>query len=239
MFLIPAGEFKMGTTPEQEQWLKDRGWWYDWMKNERPDHTVYLDAYYIDKYEVTNAQYGEFMKATERSAPEFWNNSRFNQPDQPVVGVTWHDAEAYCKWAGKRLPTEAEWEKAARGTDGRQFPWGNEAPTCEYAVMDDGGNGCGKDKPWPVGSKPKGVSPYGVHDMVGNVWEWVNDWYDEEYYSQSPDRNPTGPSSGRVKVLRGGSWGDSNPNGLRAASRYGFRPGYGFVNDGFRCARIQ
>ena len=237
MVQIPSGGFVMGTTPEEEQWLKDTGWWKDWMKNEEPAHTVHLDAYYMDKYEVTNAQYGGFMKATGRSAPEYWNDSRFNPLDQPVIGVTWQDAEAYCKWAGRRLPTEAEWETAARGTDRRQFPWGNETPTCEYAVMcRELGHGCGKGRPWPVGSKPKGASPYGAYDMAGNVWEWVNDWYDNAYYSRSPNRNPTGSESGDHKVLRGGSWYNFDPRNLRAAFRDGYPPDSKSIFVGFRCA---
>ena len=239
MVLIPAGEFTMGTTSEEEQWLKDKGWWKDLIKRrEQPAHTVYLNAYYIDKYEVTNAQYGEFMKATGRSAPRYWNDGRFNQPNHPVEDVNWYDAEAYCKWAGKRLPTEAEWEKAAWGTDCRMWPWGNEAPTCEYAVMDGGSKGCSKLEPWPVGSKPKGVSRYGVHDMAGNVWEWVNDWYDETYYSRSPERNPAGPSSGVKKVVRGGSW-FNEPYLLRAAHRSWVIPGRRYDDRGFRCARSE
>ena len=224
MFYIPAGEFTMGSNNAYN--------------DESPVHTVYLDAYYMDKYEVTNAQYEEFMKATERSAPEHWNDSQFNAPVQPVVGVTWKDAEAYCKWAGKRLPTEAEWEKAARGTDGRKYPWGNERPTCEYAVTDLVGSGCGENRTWSVGSKPKGVSPYGVHDMAGNVWEWVNDWYDSEYYSKSPNRNPTGPNSGTDKGLRGGSW-YTLPLFLRAALRSWSNPDLRDVSIGFRCSRAQ
>ena len=239
MIYIPAGEFVMGTTSEQEQWLKDKGWWINWMKNEQPAHKVYLDAYYIDKYEVTNAQYREFMKATEKAKTEDWNDSQFNQPNQPVVGVTWYDAEAYCTWAGKRLPTEAEWEKAARGTDGRQFPWGNEEPTCEYAIIGTQDiMGCGETRPWPVGSRPIGGSPYGAHDMAGNVWEWVNDWYDERYYLRSPNRNPTGPKSGENKVLRGGSWYSHTSSYLRVAYRIRANPD---VRNrrivGFRCAR--
>jgi len=225
MVLIPAGEFTMGTTSEQEQWLRDKGWWHNWMTNEQPSATVYLDAYYIDKYEVTNAQYGEFMKATGRSAPLYWNDSKYNQPNQPVVGVTYDDAEAYSEWAGKRLPTEAEWEKAARGTDGRHFPWGNEAPTCEYAVWDDGDNsGCGMHRPWPVGSKPAGVSPYGIHDMAGNAWEWVNSWFNE---------------ARGLRVIRGGSWYKDIPGHLRTAAR--LRSPAHSSNEGgwFRCARSQ
>ena len=197
---------------------------------------------------MTNAQYGEFMKVTGRSAPGYWNDSLFSQPDQPVVGVTWYDAEAYCKWAGKRLSTEAEWEKAARGTDARVYPWGNDFD-CKRGNFDDetkydsytvpGGAGCdGYVETAAVGSFPSGVSPYGVHDMAGNVWEWVNDWYDSGYYSQSPSRNPTGPTSGSYKVLRGGSWGHrQSEQYLRSASRDGLGPALRASDLGFRCSR--
>ena len=225
MVRIPAGKFRMGANEK----------FYD----EKPVHTVHLDAYSMDKYEVTNRQYGEFMKATERAAPKYWEERRYNQPDQPVVGVTWYDAEAYCKWAGKRLPTEAEWEKAARGTDSRKWPWGNEwdEKKCNWYDLD--GSKDGYRYPAPVGSFPSGVSPYKVHDMAGNVWEWVNDWYDKTYYSQSPKRNPTGPDSGTSgKVLRGGSW-IIMPFSLRTAYRNRSNLDYTFINIGFRCSRTQ
>jgi iron(II)-dependent oxidoreductase len=216
MVLVPAGEFWMGS---------------DEYPDEKPRHRVYLDAYHIDKYEVTNALYKRFMDPTGRSAPALWTNSNFNGPTQPVVGVDWYDAEAYCRWAGKRLPTEAEWEKAARGTDGRKYPWGHDwdsskANSREIKI----------DKTVAVGSYPAGVSPYGAHDMAGNVWEWVADWYDKDYYKRSPDRNPTGPSTGQYKVLRGGAW-VNNPINLRTADRSSNTPD-GRNNDvGFRCAR--
>ena len=221
MILIPAGEFIMGS-PEGEG-----------DDDEHPQHTVFLDAFYIDKYEVTNAQYKKFMEATEHKAPEYWDNEKYNQPNHPVVSVTWHDAIAYTKWAGKRLPTEAEWEKAARGTDGRKYPWGNE---WDSSKANSYGTSDGYEYAAPVGSFPDGASPYGVMDMAGNVWEWCADLYDGDYYSRSLQQNPKGPDSGSRRVLRGGGW-DDNASYLRCARRAcGGPTGSGnFV--GFRCSQ--
>jgi formylglycine-generating enzyme required for sulfatase activity len=211
MVLIPAGEFLMGSPKGEGD------------SDEYPQHTVYLDAFYIDKYEVTNAQYKKFMDATGHAAPGYWNDNSFNKPEQPVVGVNWFDAEAYCKWANKRLPTEAEWEKAARGTDARKYPWGNEEPNAggiwraNYNIGKKGADD-GFQFTAPVGSFSAGVSPYGIHDMAGNVWEWCADWYDKYYYSGSLKNNPKGPSKGRSRVVRGGSWLDVGYY-LRAANR--------------------
>src|SRR5262245_30976232 len=213
MVLVPAGEFIMGS---------EEAAYYDIAK---PRHQVYLDAFYIDKYEVTNARFQQFVQATgyrtqaEREgggkirtgaktwadvpdatwrAPRGKGSSIAGLEAHPVVQVSWHDAKAYCTWAGKRLPTEAEWEKAARGTDGRLYPWGNEFDgtrvnfcdrNCPFewkdAAVDDGFRSTA-----PVGSYEAGKSPYGAYDMVGNVWEWVADWYDATYYRRSPARNP-------------------------------------------------
>jgi len=220
MEFIPAGEFQMGSN---EGYL-----------HERPVHTVYLDAFYIDKFEVTNAQYKKFMEATGHSAPYYWNDSTYNTPKHPVVGVTWNDAVSYAEWAGKRLPTEAEWEKAARGgLVGKRYPWGDDI-TSDNANYDGIG---GKDQ-WnytsPVGSfAPNG---YGLYDMAGNVWEWCADWYGNNYYASSPKSNPTGPSSGSYHVCRGGSW-NSLDNDLRTANRsYDFPTGAN-LGLGFRCVR--
>ncbi|MFC1712516.1 formylglycine-generating enzyme family protein [Candidatus Poribacteria bacterium] len=218
MMLIPAGEFQMGGS--------------DGAANEKPVHVLYTDAFYMDKYGVTNAQYKKFMDATGHKAPKYWSDPRYNAPNHPVVGVDWHDAMAYAEWAGKRLPTEAEWEKAARGgLPGRKYPWGDKL-THNDANCDGTG---GKDR-WkhtaPVGSfAPNG---YGLYDMAGNAYMWCADWYDQDYYANSPSRNPTGPDSGTFRVLRGGSW-RCQDNCLRCAKRYGYYPSETYQFIGFRC----
>ena len=249
MVLIPAGEFQIGTDaaeiPGLVQWAKK---YYSsaessWFENETPRHPVYLDAFYMDVYEVTNAQYKKFMDATGHSGPSYRNDSRYNAPNQPVGGVTWHDASAYAQWAGKRLPTEAEWEKAARGgLAGRKFPWGDADPDgtqCNFA--DKNTNYSWSDKnaddgyayTAPVGSYPR--TGYGLYDMAGNVWEWCADWYGSSYYADSPYRNPQGPASGSSRVLRGGCWSD-DPNYLRVAYRYSGGPAPALSPSvGFRC----
>jgi formylglycine-generating enzyme required for sulfatase activity len=218
---IPAGEFIMGSADD------DPNAW-DW---EKPQRTVYLDAFYIDKYEVTNAQYRKCKEAGICARPfdvTYYDDADYDQ--HPVVYVRWHWAKAYCEWAGKRLPTEAEWEKAARGTDGRTYPWG-EGIDCDHAQY----NECG-DQTMPVGSKSKGVSPYGALDMAGNVWEWVSDRYQEDYYQTAPDRNPQGPNKGTGQVMRGGSWSEA-PINARCAYRSWYMPDARYFNLGFRCAR--
>ncbi|TKB57173.1 MAG: formylglycine-generating enzyme family protein [Nitrospira sp.] len=224
MVLIPAGEFWMGS-PVGEA-------------DERPRHRVYLDAYSMDKFEVTVSQYAEFMRSTGRRAPEDWDQVNIGKhSDLPVVGVDWQDADAYCRWAEKRLPTEAEWEKAARGTDGRMYPWGNERPTSRLANFGKEFTKNVYDKALaPVGSYEAGKSPYGLHHMAGNVWEWTADWHDEHFYTKSSQRNPTGPLSGESRVLRGGSW-DNSSGAMRSAYRYRSSPTHRFDYMGFRCAR--
>jgi len=218
MLLVPGGEFWMGS---------------DEHADEKPRRRGFLDAFYIDKFEKTNALYAQFIRATGRPRPSHWTNSSPNEPSEPVVRVTWDDAAAYCVWAGKRLPTEAEWEKAARGTDERKYPWGDH---WDRSRANSRETQLGRTA--PVGSYPTGVSPYGAHDMSGNVWEWVSDWYESNYYRFSPDRNPPGPSSGTARVLRGGSWNSSRFN-LSTTNRYNSSTSPTTLDDviGFRCAK--
>jgi serine/threonine-protein kinase len=242
MVYVPAGEFLMGSDEYADS-------------DEAPEHTVYLDDYWIYKYEVTNEQFAAFVAETgyvttgeERDGSWVYQDGGWNWTDgaywaepkgpgstvngkenYPVIHISWYDAAAYCEWAGGRLPTEAEWEKAARGTEGQTYPWGDESPNCNLAQFSD----CPGDTV-PVGSFPEGASPYGALDMAGNVWEWVADWYDEDYYQNSPSQNPTGPASGTYRVFRGGSWYLSEW-ALRATNRYWSDPGYSYGASGFRC----
>ncbi|MBI4639679.1 MAG: formylglycine-generating enzyme family protein [Candidatus Tectomicrobia bacterium] len=237
MVLIPAGEFLRGSDDadiKQILQLVEGAKTSDY-KDEQPKQKISLDAFYIDKYEVSNAQYQQFLNATQAPKPSYWDRSNFNKPDYPVVGVNWEEAKAYCEWAKKRLPTEAEWEKAARGTDGRLWPWGNNF-TPLYA------NTHGKEDGYyytaPVESFPLGKSPYGVYNMGGNVDEWVADWYDGNYYKSAPKENPHGPPSGTQKVVRGGSW-LNDPDGSRIANRTVSEPASRDSVLGFRCAKSQ
>jgi formylglycine-generating enzyme required for sulfatase activity len=223
MVLVPAGEFTMGSPAGDA--------------DEQPAHRVLVDSFFMDKYEVTVRQYGVFLQEAGGDRPSEWKtmNKTANQ-NRPVMGVDWADAVRYCKWAGKRLPTEAEWEKAARGTDGRLYPWGNDPPTSLHANFGKtGSNDHGSLA--PVGTLEHGKSPYGIYDMAGNVWEWVSDWYDDAYYKNSPPQNPVGPSMGGFKVIRGGSWA-SGPRNLRSADRYWDPPSFrSLYFPGFRCAK--
>lgn len=223
LVLIPAGEFDMGAGDHEGE------------PDERPKHRVYLDAYYIDRHQVTVSRFAKFIEATKREPPRFWNDGHLQEGGElPVVGVDWLDAETYCQWVGRRLPTEAEWEKAARGTDGRKYPWGNDEPTSRHANF---GKQESEELPLsPVGRYEAGKSPYGVYDMAGNVWEWTADWYDENYYRQSAPRNPQGPPQGLSKATRGGAW-DRHQFNLRATNRTGMTPTNRLRSLGFRCAQ--
>ena len=215
---VPAGEFVMGS-PE--------GVGGD---DEHPLHTVYLDAFWIMQTEVTNAQYAQCIAAGACSTPanDRWRDAAYG--DHPVTGVDWNQADTYAQWVGGRLPTEAEWEKAARGVDDRTYPWGETPPAADLV------NCCGFfDDTMPVGSYPAGASDYGVLDMAGNVWEWTADWYASDYYNWSPAQNPAGPASGDARVQRGGSaWNDANI--VRVANRGWNHPAVQPWNLGFRVA---
>ena len=228
MVFIPAGEFIMGANGRSQ--------------DQAPEHVVFLDAYYIDRYEVTNADYDDCVKGGVCRAPKSYPG--FMEPSQPVIGITWSDADTWCRWAGKRLPTEAEWEKAARGPDGRTYPWG-EGLSCLDAnygnnqSVNGGIHEC-PDNPSrtaAVGTALRDISPYGAHDMAGNAWEYVADYYQAEYYSSSPYRNPKGPSSGSTHIIKGGSWYTTGRN-VALSSRINRTDASAPNNfDGFRCAR--
>ncbi len=239
MVRVPAGEFSMGND--------------DGGQHEKPLHKVFLDSYYIELHEVTNAEYHVFWIADggansdhtpvsygAKLGLENWPTIAKTKPDQPVVGVSWHDAVAYAKWVGKRLPTEAEWEKAARGTDRRLWPWGNAFSlrirgTKIHANVWNNVDGY-QDGPAPVGTYPTGASPYGVLDMAGNVWEWVSDWYSESYYHWGPSRNAKGPKHGGRRVVRGGSWANGAQM-TQCSNRMGHYPAVGTSFIGFRLAQ--
>jgi len=238
---IPGGTFQMGSTDGDD--------------DETPVHSVTVATFEMSKTEVTNGQYQRCVQAGACSAAHWddgtcrmWNGSSFVQGSlpqsfrgsgQPVVCVDWAQATAYARWVGGRLPTEAEWEYAARsGGRNQTYPWGNQTATCSYAVMSDGGSGCGRGVTWPVCSKTAGNTSQGLCDMAGNVWEWVSDWYGSGYYANGPKSNPTGPVGGSNRVKRGGSFvyyvGD-----LRASFRLHGDPSGDYVYLGFRCARSQ
>jgi formylglycine-generating enzyme required for sulfatase activity len=224
MVLVPAGEFMMGGDTSGQN-------------DERPAHRVSLDTFYIDQYEVTTTRYAKYSEQTNRAAPRYWSTRvSLNHGNKPVVGMNWNDAAAYCAWVGKRLPTEAEWEKAARGNDQRPYPWGNEAPSEQRGNFDHCCDFKDHGALTDVGAFEQGKSPSGAYDMAGNVWEWVADWYGENYYAKSPARNPKGPSHGEYRVLRGGSW-LSAPDYVRSANRLWDSPTYRNDYIGFRCAQ--
>jgi len=242
MVRIPAGTFIMGSDRKSDR---------NAYRVELPQRKVFLDAYDIDKYEVTTVQYLKFVLATNRPPQVDWKfdggNFQETMAAHPIMHVTWYDADEYCRWAGKRLPTEAEWEKAARGDqDARIYPWGDEMAGLSRSNFGRSGlSGPVRDRPerlllYPpiisVFKNENAVSPYGIFQMVGNVAEWVADWYDKDYYKSAPDRNPKGPDKGSHKGFRGGGWIDSTPT-VRVSQRNGTDPKTSMNWLGFRCAR--
>ncbi|MGH7597191.1 MAG: formylglycine-generating enzyme family protein, partial [bacterium] len=249
---LPGGKFVMGSDDGEDR--------------ERPPHEVEVSPFKISKYPITNAQFEKFMQAggydnknwwskegweyrqkENWEQPRYWNDEENNLPNQPVVGVSWFEAEAFCNWLsaeglgqraeGKkfivRLPTEAEWEFAARGKDGRKFPWGKDEPTPEHANYDQSQIG----RPTAVGTFRLGATPEGIFDLAGNVWEWCLDWYDGNYYAECKKKgvvkNPRGPQKSDYRILRGGAW-YSNAIGLRGSGRNYIYPGSWIHSYGFR-----
>jgi sulfatase modifying factor 1 len=230
MVCVPDGDFEMG----------------DGKDGNCPKHRVDLPAFWIGAYAVSNAQYLRFVEATGYRepdlsywsfAPAIWNGRSFpkGKADHPVVCVDWEDAAAYASWAGCQLPTEAQWEKAARGPRGLIYPWGDawDASRCRHD------KNRGNETTCAVQGYPKGVSGYGTYQQSGNVWEWCADWYDDGYYGKSPERDPRGPEGGSYRVHRGGSWGYGAPDIFRGALRNWFGPGYRSDNLGFRLVRTR
>ena len=225
MVLIPEGPFQMGSPAGNGD------------SDEMPQHAVYLPAFYIDLKEVTQAQFAHFSQATQFPkpvVPVFQEElSLITKPELPVVGLSWDSARGYCQWAGKRLPTEAEWEKAAGGEPGHRWPWGND-------FFENRANLRGEEDGYkyfsPPGTFESGRSAYGLYDMAGNAAEWVADWYDADYYKKAPFKIPTGPDSGKFRVYRGGSWNESSVN-ARAAKRFTAAQHQTSAVIGFRCAK--
>ncbi len=228
MCFVPAGPFMMGCNQKLQSACPT---------SDLPYHQITLSAYYIDQTEVIQSEYKKCVSAGTCSAPSC-NYEPGSMPNKPVVCVNWNQAVQYCSYVGKRLPTEAEWEKAARGTDGRPYPWGLESPNCDLAIMKLGTQGCGSVSTWNVCSKsPAGNSPYGLCDASGNAAEWVSDWHLSTYYSTSPSNDPTGPASGTNKVLRGGSYTDGAAIMPVTLHSYADKPEWDSNQYGFRCAK--
>ncbi len=261
MTYVSFGPFLMGIDREApdpkkskaQQTLYERRmnkpWSAEAFHDEGPARWVVVDAYFLDKYEVSNKDFGDFLRSTGHAAPAYWDDPRLNQPNQPVVGVNWYDAKAFCEWKGKRLPTEAEWEKAARGPQGLKYPWGNEYDASKVNV------GKTRKSTLPVDSMPEAASYYGAHHMAGNAFEWVSDWYDPKFYEKTTQvANPTGPekpvwlggtgtyvdrlTTGEKRVIRGGSWiaAKSSTTTTHRFWNHPMNNSYG-VGLGFRCAK--
>lgn len=225
---FPAGEFMMGGAVEVGR------------KDEFPRHKVYLDAFYLDRYEVTGKDFENFLQVNPKEHPTitgwFGRKARPELANSPVIGLTWKRCQKFCRWQGKRLPTEAEWERAAAGLKGNIYPWGNSKPDAKKANF---GRCCFIMKGLvlnPVGKLQLGKTPEGVYDLAGNIAEWVYDWYDKNYYKTSPYKNPRGPDKGKYHVIRGGAW-NSLPDYLRSSSRYGYDDAKDFYGIGCRCAK--
>ncbi len=232
MVLIPEGVFTMGSSEEDIVWVAKEFFSesLEWYRDDTPLRKIHLGAFYIDKYEVTNAQFIKFRDAVKGPEPKFMDNPKFNRLNQPVVGITWQEALDYCEWrGGKRLPTEEEWEKAARGDDGRFYPWGNDPSRIKANVR-----GLEDENYYtaPVGDYEEGASPYGVYDMAGNVWEWTMDWY-QPYAGNEHENDLYGTA---LRVIKGGSW-QSNMDLARSPIRGKAIPDQRQNFTGFRCAR--
>jgi formylglycine-generating enzyme required for sulfatase activity len=254
--LVPEGPFVMGATEEQKAEFFKFGspnFRKRLIDSAGPPHEVLLDSFYILRNLVTNRQYDKFVEATGRPHPD--EGSRFEGSNQPVVDVTWDDARAFCAWVGARVPSEAEWEKAARGTQALVYPWGNTWDSAKLQSMDGIAQQSFANqadylswkakhiendpdaKTADVGSFPQGASPYGVLDMAGNAWEWVNDWFDPSYYQTSPKKNPKGPETGEYKVLRGGAWDTPRTISFTWVRENFMAPNTGRRVTSFRCAK--
>lgn len=229
MVFFPAGEFRRGRTYEDPETRV--AWYPNPLRDDLPVRSLSIAPFYLDEHEVTIGEYAAFVRKTGHRAPPVWADGRppANKDRQPVADVSWEDATAYCDWQGKRLPTEAEWERACRGlAENEKYPWGDAPPEKRLARFD------GLDGPAPACSLPR--SRAGLCDMAGNVWEWTGDWYAKDYYATAPTQNPKGPETGMYRVLRGGSWFDK-PDFLTCSHRSWARSGERSPNIGFRCAK--
>lgn len=230
MVAIPGGEFLRGLTYKWADY--DVKWYPNPAKDDTPARKIHVDSFYMDEAEVTNQRYAVFVQATHHRAPFDWREGTppADRANYPVVDISWDDATDFCRWEGKRLPTEAEWERAARGNrEGSMYPWGDRKITTEDAVYNL------VDGPRAVCSKAK--NDFGLCDMIGNVWEWCADWYGQHYYQDAPASNPTGPETGMYRVLRGGSWFDVPPLFLTVSYRSWARQNERSPTIGFRCVK--